>query len=69
MKTEPHLDGWYYRLDGAKHGPISTTQLKELLSAGQLQSRQAVWRQGGRRMFFLPAATAALGNGATASDS
>jgi hypothetical protein len=52
-------NGWYYRQDGEKAGPVSAVRLKELLASGLLQPRQAVWTHGGDRLLFLPAVTAA----------
>ena len=52
-------DGWYYRHNGEKIGPLSRTQLGELLSAGLLRPLQAVWRASRHGLLFLPAAAAA----------
>jgi GYF domain 2 len=54
-------EGWYYRQDGEAFGPISTEKLKELLVAGRLRPRQAVWMMGNHSLFFIHAETAASG--------
>ena len=45
-RAERPLEGWYYKQDGQAFGPLPTGQLKELLAAGRLQPRQAVWQRG-----------------------
>ena len=60
-REERPFEGWYYRQDGQAFGPIPTGRLKELLAAGQLQPRQAVWQQGSHGLRFVHAATAASG--------
>jgi hypothetical protein len=57
---------WFYKQDGKTLGPISGLRLKELVSSGELDARQAVWRSGDRTLVFVCAATAALGEHATA---
>lgn len=61
MNATPAPDGWYYRRGSQAVGPVSSEQLRRLLALGQVQPGQAVWRQQPKRMFFLPAATAAAG--------
>jgi hypothetical protein len=51
---------WYYKQNGMTLGPISGLQLKELVSSGQLQPRQVVWRAGDRTLVFVCASRAAL---------
>ncbi len=63
MRREESFEGWYYRQNGQAHGPVSRDTLKELLSLGDLQPRQAVWLRGNDRLLFVHAATAALGDG------
>ena len=58
---EWRFEGWYYKRDGQAFGPIPTGQLKELLAAGRLQPRQAVWQRRGHDLRFVHAATAAFG--------
>ena len=53
-------NGWYYRHEGERLGPVSTTQLKDLLATGQLRPRQAVWQEENKSLWFVPAATAAF---------
>jgi hypothetical protein len=60
-REERPFEGWYYKQGGQTFGPILTGQLKELLAAGQLQPRQAVWQRSGHDLRFVPAATAAFG--------
>ena len=59
--AERPLAGWYYKQDGQAFGPIPTGRLKELLAAGRLQPRQAVWQRGSHGLRFVHAATAAFG--------
>ena len=62
MRSEERpSEGWYYRQDGQVPGPVPTGRLKELLAAGRLRPRQAVWRRGGDGLRFVHAATAACG--------
>jgi hypothetical protein len=58
---ERRFEGWYYKQDGQAFGPIPTGRLKELLAAGRLQPRQAVWRRDSDGLRFVHAATAAFG--------
>jgi hypothetical protein len=57
-REERPFEGWYYQQDGQAFGPIPTGQLKELLAAGRLQPRQAVWQRGSHGLRFVHAATA-----------
>ncbi len=59
-REERPFEGWYYKQGGQPFGPIPTGQLKELLAAGLLQPRQAVWQRGSDGLFFVHAATAAF---------
>jgi hypothetical protein len=60
MRSEERpSEGWYYRQDGQALGPVPTGHLKELLAAGRLRPRQAVWRRNGHALLFVHAATAA----------
>ena len=54
-------EGWFYKQAGETFGPVSVGRLKELLAAGRLQPRQAVWQRSGHDMLFIAAATAASG--------
>jgi hypothetical protein len=54
-------EGWFYKQAGQTCGPVSSERLKELLEAGLLQPRQAVWTQGSDGLLFVHAATAAAG--------
>jgi hypothetical protein len=51
-------DGWFYKLDGQTFGPLSRTQLQELLIVGHLQPLQVVCNrgEGDQRLLFLRAA-------------
>ncbi len=60
MRREGSSEGWYYRQDGQAHGPVSRDMLKELLSLGNLQPRQAVWQRRTDHLRFVPAATVGL---------
>ena len=58
-REELPFEGWYYKQGGQAFGPIPTGQLKELLAAGRLQPRQAVWQRDSHDLRFVHAATAA----------
>jgi hypothetical protein len=58
-REERPSEGWYYRQNGEAFGPIPTGRLKDLLAAGRLQPRQAVWTKGSHGLLFVHAATAA----------
>ena len=60
-REERRFEGWYYKQDGQAFGPIPTGRLKELLAAGRLQPRQAVWQRSGHGLRFVHAATAVFG--------
>jgi hypothetical protein len=55
------IEGWYYKQGGQAFGPVPTGRLKELLAAGRLQPRQAVWQRRSDGLRFVHAATAAFG--------
>jgi GYF domain 2 len=61
MRMERLTGTWYYRQDGQRWGPVSSAQLKELLTAGQIGPRMPVWKEECRGLLFVPAATAACG--------
>lgn len=61
MHREGSGEGWYFRQDGRPHGPVSTEKLKELLTGGHLQPRQAVWQRRTDHLRFVHAATAVFG--------
>ena len=61
LREQRPSEGWYYKQDGQTLGPFSAEQLQQFLTTGRLQPRQAVWRQGGQCLLFVPAATAAFG--------
>jgi hypothetical protein len=52
-------EGWFYKQAGETFGPVSVGRLKELLAAGRLQPRQAVWQRSSDGLRFVHAATAA----------
>ena len=58
-RQEWAAEGWFYKQAGEKFGPVSAERLKELLDAGLLQPRQAVWKQSSHSLLFIHAATAA----------
>ena len=60
MEEPSYGQGWFYKQNGERLGPFSGVQLKQLVSSGQLQPRQPVWREGSGRLFFVCAATAVL---------
>jgi hypothetical protein len=63
-REERRFQGWYYRQDGQAFGPVPTGRLRDLLAAGRLRPRQAVWRRGGDGLLFVHAATAGSGTAA-----
>jgi hypothetical protein len=63
-REERPFEGWYYRQDGQAFGPVPMGGLKDLLAAGRLQPRQAVWRRNDHGFLFVHAATAAFGTAA-----
>jgi hypothetical protein len=60
-REERPSEGWSCKQDGQAFGPIPTGHLKELLVAGRIQPRQAVWQRGSDGLLFVHAATAAFG--------
>ena len=60
-RQEGPSEGWFYQQAGETCGPVSTEQLKELLTVGLLQPRQAVWQKGSHSLRFVHAAMAASG--------
>jgi hypothetical protein len=58
-REERPSEGWYYRHDGQAFGPVASAQLRDLLAAGRLRPRQAVWQRGGHGLLFVQAAMAA----------
>jgi len=59
---------WYYKKNNVTIGPVSTEQLKESLTAGIIQPRQAVWKQETESLIFLHAETASSSRHVTAMD-
>ena len=45
MGRPSHGEGWFYKQNGERLGPVSQLQLRELVASGQVQPRQAVWKQ------------------------
>ncbi|MBN9122217.1 MAG: LITAF-like zinc ribbon domain-containing protein [Planctomycetes bacterium] len=37
---------WHYSANGAKRGPVTTTQLKSLVESGVLRTNDLLWREG-----------------------
>ena len=37
---------WYYAKDGAQHGPVGETELRELIRSRNLSDQNLVWREG-----------------------
>jgi hypothetical protein len=69
MERLSYGEGWFYKQNGARLGPISRLQLRELVTSGQLQPRQAVWKQDNQSLFFVCAATVAFGTESEGLDS
>ena len=61
MGRESNWEGWFYRQNAERVGPISAMQLKELIASGLVEPRQAVWRQDSQSLLFVQAANAAVG--------
>jgi len=68
MRTPSYGEGWFYKQNGEKLGPVSRLQVRELVTSGQLQPRQAVWKQGTQCLLFVCAATVAFDNENEAGD-
>jgi hypothetical protein len=60
-REERPFAGWYYKQDSQTFGPVPAGRLQELLAAGRLRPRQAVWTRRRDGLRFVPAATAAFG--------
>lgn len=60
MRRPSYGDGWFYKQNGETFGPVSLLQLRELVAPGQIQPRQAVWKQNAQDHFFYCAATVAF---------
>jgi hypothetical protein len=61
MERPAYGEGWFYKQNGEKFGPVSRLQLRELVTSGQIQARQAVWKQCTQDLFFVCAATVVFG--------
>jgi hypothetical protein len=48
-------DGWFYKIDGQNFGPLSLTQVQEMLVVGHLQPQQVVCNRAQERLLFLRA--------------
>lgn len=40
------MDNWYYVFEGERKGPVETSQIQELYSAGRLKDNDYVWKKG-----------------------
>jgi hypothetical protein len=61
-REESSSEGWFYKRAGETFGPVSAERLQELLAAGLLPPREAVWRRHGQGHLFVHAARAASGS-------
>jgi hypothetical protein len=61
-------EAWFYKQNGESNGPVSRQQLRELVTLGKVQPRQAVWTQSSQTLFFVCAATVAFSPGSDAVD-
>jgi hypothetical protein len=61
MERPSYGEGWFYKQNGARLGPVSRLQLRELVTSGQLQPRHAVWTQSSQSLIFVCAATVVFG--------
>jgi uncharacterized protein DUF4339 len=59
-RQERPSEGWFYKQAGVTFGPVSTERLKELLTVGLLQPRQAVWKKSSQSLLIVQATTAAF---------
>jgi hypothetical protein len=61
MDRRSYGEEWFYKQNGERFGPVSRLQLRELVTSGQVQPRQAVWMQSAQALIFVCAATVAFG--------
>jgi hypothetical protein len=61
-REQSSSERWFYKRAGETFGPVSAERLHELLSAGLVQPREAVWRRHGQGHLFVQAARAASGS-------
>jgi hypothetical protein len=61
MERPSYGDGWFYKQNGEKLGPLSRLQLRELVTMGEVQPRQAVWQESTQDLLFVCARTVAFG--------
>jgi GYF domain 2 len=54
-------EGWFYKQNGKRLGPVSRLQLRELVASGQVPHRQAVWTESTYGLVFVCAANVAFG--------
>jgi hypothetical protein len=47
---------WFYRSAGREDGPLSSEAIREMISLGKIEPRQAVWNREGDRLTFVRAA-------------
>ena len=60
MGWQSYGEGWFYKQNSERLGPVSHLQLRELVTSGQVHPRQAVWKQNALDLFFVCAASAAF---------
>jgi GYF domain 2 len=60
MERPSHGEGWFYKQNSERFGPVSSLQLREMVASGQLQPRQAVWQQSLENLFFVRAGSVAF---------
>lgn len=68
MRRPSYGEGWFYKQNGEKFGPVSFLQLRDLVASGQIQPRQAVWKENAQDQFFVCAATVAFNTESEALD-
>jgi len=68
MQRPSNGEGWFFKQNGERFGPVSQPQLTELITSGQIQPRQAVWKQCLEDLFFVCAGTVAFGTDSEALD-
>ncbi|MDY3552389.1 DUF4339 domain-containing protein [Gemmata sp. JC717] len=42
----PEPAGWYYLVNGARRGPVTTSQLRSLIESGVVRATDLLWREG-----------------------
>jgi len=46
---------WFFKQNGQQQGPVSTSQIKELVVSGQMPPGQPIWRRDAENVTFVRA--------------